>query len=367
MEAEVPPPGAGAADGSGGPAMVIGNKRFAVREDGTAADPDAVRMAMRSDTELVRKLRREKPEWASIILNDRPDGTYDVKKFQRILRENHRNMKHSRAMQTNDDGSAVNPAGFLEATRDHKEGRKWLKEIKEKDAELGVKINEGDTDALQEYLRRSKLMREQKDQPAPPPPPNPETPYDNNENMEVQMSMRILTDEGEEKDLFQVTPKETDEEKWHMPRQMRCTACQAVAFQAASAVVRRLTTRYKDELVGTATLEALQETCNDADMWTREYGLMPTAGGFNVFNGTGITLGEGVEMLGQDVMLSVAHGAQSARKLQEVCMALTLGADALEEDEFASMGLEAGSDVDAAVARFRSELCEKSGAVPICV
>jgi hypothetical protein len=144
---------------------------------------------------------------------------------------------------------------------------------------------DGDVDALQTYLRYVKHTSEAQ---AAPPPPNPETPYDGQENVAVQMSMRVLTDEGEEKDIYQITPEETDEEKWHMPSAMRCAACQAVSFQAASAVGARLAGRYKDELVGTVTLEALQDTCSDVQMWTSQYGVMPTAAGFNTFNGTGI-------------------------------------------------------------------------------
>ena len=54
-------------------------------------------------------------------------------------------------------------------------------------------------------------------------------------------------------------------------------------------------------------------------------------------------------------MLRVAPRAD-ARKLQEVCKALLLGADAPEEDEFASMSLEA-ADIPQGIARYKKELC----------
>ena len=48
---------------------------------------------------------------------------------------------------------------------------------------------------------REKLMESM-----PPPPP---TPYDEVPGAKVGMSMRILTDEGEEKDIYQVSVQQT--------------------------------------------------------------------------------------------------------------------------------------------------------------
>ena len=168
--------------------------------------------------------------------------------------------------------------------------------------------------------------------------------------------MRIQTPEGEEKDLYQVHATETDEEKWHMPSVMHCAACQAVAHQAATRVGAALDGRYATDLVGTVTLEALQDLCADSSVWVNEYGYMPTGSGYNTFNGTGITHPEGT-VFPEDIMLTSQHGGKSGEKLANVCKALILGADAIEEDEFASMYLEA-SGVEDAVVRYRAALCE---------
>ena len=165
-------------------------------------------------------------------------------------------------------------------------------------------------------------------------------------------------DEGEEKDLYQVTSEETDEEKWRLPKEMRCGACQAVAYQAGTQTFERLARRYKDELVGTATLEALEWACDTANpVWTSEYGIMPTAAGYNVFNGTGIVLSEAASFANNDVMLTSSHGSKSAEKLAVVCKTLMLGADGLEEDEWATITLEA-ADAAANAAKFKQVLCD---------
>ena len=278
----------------------------------------------------------------------------DVRRFQKILKENYKAQRMNEASKMNDDGSAVDPAAYLEMLKMSPKGKEWLRTVKEHGPELYPKIVEGDTEALRTYLRWLKQRAEQEEA---PPPPNPPTPYDKNKNVKIGMSMRILTDEGEEKDLYQVMPEETEEEKWHMPKEMECTACQAVAYNAATTVHARLASRYKDELVGTVTLEALQELCANEGMWTQTYGVMPTAGGYNVFNGTGIELPSKTEFENQDVMLTAQHSSTSGKKLVDVCKSLILGADAPEEEEFASMSLEAGEDVEAAIKKYRKELC----------
>ena len=75
---------------------------------------------------------------------------------------------------------------------------------------------DSNVEVLQDYLRHQKRQDEEQ---SAPPPPNPTTPYD--DVGQVQMSMRILTDEGEEKDLFQLMPKESEEEKWR-PKSLEC-------------------------------------------------------------------------------------------------------------------------------------------------
>ena len=105
-----------------------------------------------------------------------------------------------------------------------------------------------------------------------------------------------------------------------MPKEMRCTACQAVSYQAALAVRATLAARYKDDLLGAITLEALQGLCASGALWAKEYGLMPTASGYNVYNGTGVTLPAGADFVNNDVMMSVAHTDTQGKKLAEVCM-----------------------------------------------
>ena len=130
----------------------------------------------------------------------------DVRRFQKILKENYKAQRMNEASKMNDDGSAVDPAAYLEMLKMSPKGKEWLRTVKEHGPELYPKIVEGDTEALQTYLRWLKQRAEQEEA---PPPPNPPTPYDKNKNVKIGMSMRILTDEGEEKDLYQVMPEET--------------------------------------------------------------------------------------------------------------------------------------------------------------
>ena len=137
---------------------------------------------------------------------------------------------------------------------------------------------------------------------------------------QVHMSMRILTDEGEEKDLYQIMPEETDEEKWRMPKQMQCSACQAVAYQAAVAVDARLKRRHNDELIGIVTLEAIQELCSDVQHWTNAYGIQPTKAGYNVYEGDGVEMPKDDVFTKDDaVMTSKKHSDTAAKKLADVC------------------------------------------------
>ena len=110
-----------------------------------------------------------------------------------------------------------------------------------------------------------------------------------------------------------------------------------------------------DELVGIVTLDALQDLCHNPGRWTSEYGVMPTNSNYNIFNGTGITFPVDAEFM-QDVMLTSQHSEGAGRKLADVCKALLLGADALEEETFAAISLDAAS-IEDAVVRYKKELC----------
>ena len=67
--------------------------------------------------------------------------------------------------------------------------------------------------------------------------------------------------------------------------------------------------------------------------------------------------------LPDDAMMTSEHSGKTGEKLSDVCKALLLGADALEEDEFASMSL-AAETADAAVGMYRQELCFKEEGTP---
>lgn len=136
-------------------------------------------------------------------------------------------------------------------------------------------------------------------EPPPPPPPNPTTPYD--DVGQVQMSMRILTDEGEEKDLYSIAPQDSEEEKWTMPPHLKCAACQASAHQGAIAVSKALHARYKDDLIGVTALEAMQDLCDNTQVWMTEYGLVPTKTGVNAITGPGISARQGELLDGNQV------------------------------------------------------------------
>ena len=92
----------------------------AIEEDGSAADPDALRAAFRADKERMQKMRRERPEWTAII-DGRPDGTYDVKGFQRILRESARLQR----MQEKYGNKWSTVAGFLPGRTGQQCAQRW--------------------------------------------------------------------------------------------------------------------------------------------------------------------------------------------------------------------------------------------------
>jgi hypothetical protein len=334
-------------------AVQVNGQRFDVEDDGTPEDPDGLRSAMRADFDTMSMLRKEKPEWARIITGN-ADGSYDRATFVKIMRENRAGHRSAEDTQLNDDGTAKNPEGYL-AVLKREPGRKVLKSIKERDAELHARLIKGDVEALQDFLRASKASAdmEQERERMPPPPP---TPYD--DIGKVGMSMRILTDEGEEKDLYQLMADETDEEKWTFPPYMQCAACEAVAHQAALAVSKALRTKYDDDLVGTTTLEALETLCADKELWSTQYGIVPTGKGINAIKGDGITVAGDLEG-NMDVMLATQHNHEWGKKLMAACQRYVLGADAPEEMDIASMSQEStlrGDENDGA-ARFREVLC----------
>ena len=166
---------------------------------------------------------------------------------------------------------------------------------------------DGDLERMQSLLRTSKRARDAAENPPPPPPT---TPFD--AVGEVEMTFRVLTDSGEEKeralipaqrrlrrmrrgrvvlsinlaptltlalaldqDVYSLRPKDSEEEKWQMPTHMKCAACQASAHQGALALSRALSRRSPADPVGVSALEAMHSLCADHRLWTHEYCQLP--------------------------------------------------------------------------------------------
>ena len=220
-----------------GPVIKIAGQMFTLEADGSAANPDEVRAAMRSDASMMGQIRKNEPMWAATVAG-RPDGTYDVDKFQKMMRRKFVSFTTHQATKLNEDGTAVDPAAYLKmALKD----KKWVGQVKKmSDTQLKERILKGEPEGLQQMLRgqRARDEAQKAADEAPPPPP---TPYD--EMGQVDMSFRILTDEGEEKDLYSLRPKMVEEERWQLPVTRCIRACvravQCSAVRACSSRVMR--------------------------------------------------------------------------------------------------------------------------------
>mmetsp|Transcript_10146 Transcript_10146/g.26267 ORF Transcript_10146/g.26267 Transcript_10146/m.26267 type:complete len:524 (-) Transcript_10146:275-1846(-) len=345
------------------PAIQVGGKVFHLLADGSTDDVLGLRTAMRSDKAFMSDLRANSPDWAGVIAGG-ADGSFDETAFQERLRRNFQEYSKSVATKLNEDGSAVNPSAYLDVARKDKKWMKMLNAIPE--AELREEILRGNPEALQQLLKSSKQQADGVVPPPPPPmPPNPATPYD--DIGQVGMSMRILTDEGEEKDLYSLQPKENHDEtgrdKMVLPPHLRCAACQASAHQGALAVSDALRRRYKDDLVGLTALEAMEGLCDNAPKWTSDYGLQPTKTGVNTITGPGVTTRQDDLFDGQeDVMLQTQHSQEIGRKLADACREMLLGAE-LDEAELAATAMKAeeSGDEESVSRTFIHLLCEQEG------
>jgi len=344
----------------GGPALRVNGKEFHLHpEDGTAPDPQQLRAAMRADKGFMDTMREQSPDWARIVMGG-SDGSFDEEAFQKLLRKNFEMYQKDLSVKLNEDGSAKDPAAYLKTVR---EDKKWMKMLNSHpDTELREEILKGNPEALNRLLMNAKRQQNGQKPEAPPPmPPPPPTPYD--EKVHVQMSFRVLTDEGEEKDLYTLSPHHSEEEKWTLPSYLKCAACQASAHQGAVAVADALRKRYKDDLVGVTTLEAMQDLCDNAGKWTQDYGLQPTKTGVNAITGPGITARQDELLDGNtDLMLQTQHSMDLGRKLGEACKEMLIGAD-FDEDELAAAVMEAeeSADDDAGSRVFIEMLCEREG------
>ena len=297
-----------------GPALTLNGVTYRLLPDGSTDDVKGLRRSMRADKGFMDSLRENDAGWARIVAGG-ADGSFDEEAFQERLRKNFGEYEKAQAFKLNEDGSPVDPAKYLAAARKEK---KWLKMIKTLPEEDQKAILGGDTEKLSEMLRHAKRKQNGETMPEPPPPPpNPVTPYD--DVGDVGMSFRILTDEGEEKDLYSLAPKQSDEEKHILPPHLKCQACQASAHQGALAMAEALRTRYKEDLVSVTALDAMTSLCDNAGKWTADYGLQPGKKGVNLLQGPGITARRDEAMEGnQELMLQTAHSNDLGRQLGEV-------------------------------------------------
>lgn len=323
-----PPPKAGH--------LVVGGDKYSVTEEGVPLDPDGMRNAMKADRETMSQLRQNKPEWAKIVLGN-PDGTYNKVRFEQMIKENVMGARQQESLALNEDGTAKMPERYIAYLKAEK-GRKFLKGVKKDAPEVYEKLMNDDVDALQGFLKQMRMQRDQ-EKLMEQMPPNPPTPYD--DIGKVGMSMRILTDEGEEKDLYQLAADETEEEKWTMPPYLLCPACQAVTFQAAKTIATALEKKYNDELPGVVTIDALQSLCRDGVFWAHNYGVVPTKSGQNYIEGDGVAKPEHGDLTDMgDVMLAKMHKESWGGKIGMACERYVLGAEDLDIDDFVRMSHE---------------------------
>ena len=338
--------------------LVIGGTRFDVTDDGTPLDPDGMRAAMRADAATMAQFREHMPEYAKTVIGN-PDGSYNKPKFIKLVQDNVWGARAKESLELNEDGTAKKPDRYIQYLL-KEPGRKYLKEMKKNDPEAykGI-VDRKDPEALQSYLRQMTLHREQQKM-MDEAPPNPPTPYD--DIGRVGMSMRILTDEGEEKDLYQLAAEETEEEQWTMPPYMLCPACEASSFQAAKAVAHALATKYNDELTDVVAIDAMQELCRNVGLFTEKYGVTPTSTGQNYIEGEGVTKTETSLEGAGDLMLANMHSDKWGRKLAESCQRFVLGAD-LEIDEIVALSQEetAKGSENSGAARFQELFCRQPG------
>lgn len=73
----------------------IGKRRFALGGDGMPMDPDALRSALRKDKARMARIRKEMPEWATVIEGE-ADGSYDRRAFVGLMREDRMARRYGR-------------------------------------------------------------------------------------------------------------------------------------------------------------------------------------------------------------------------------------------------------------------------------
>jgi len=323
-------------------------------EDGTVSDPYAMRARMLQDVEKMKLIRENQPDLAK-ILDGHEDGSFDTEAFQNFARdEKRRRDLHEKAKdalkRSEEDGSALDPDAFIEMGRQDAD---FMKRLKKEDARIHKIYKTRDTEGLQESLREQ-FMSEMRAK-MPPPPPPPSTPYD--DVGQVGMSFRILTDEGEEKDLYTLQADPTDDEKAFLALHMRCPACHAIAHQTEAALNKALAAQKKDDILSLLALETLQEMCGNQSLWTSGYGVQPTKRGENMLFGDGIPEDKDSFEGNQEVMLQTAHSSETGTRLKHYCEHLLLGADTNMEPEDIAAAVSSGTDLKSALCFAEGQPC----------
>ena len=159
-------------------------------------------------------------------------------------------------------------------------------------------------------------------------------------NADVMATMTMLTEDGEEKELHQVQPRQTEEEVGSaaMPDYMKCAACGGVAHQFTSAIAATLAAREagtisnagtKPEPLAAELLDALQDgVCRNMSLWTHEYGVQPGVRGTNVLVGPGIVQDD--QFPPEDALLQTQHGNLWGRRLADLCQQIVVDHDELD-------------------------------------
>ncbi|KAL1530786.1 hypothetical protein AB1Y20_001682 [Prymnesium parvum] len=339
------------AGGVGSFAPLLATDTLALDGSGAAVDPHAFARRLRANEAGMGRMREERPELARLLEAE----PLDVERFQALLRQDKQIWQTAQDLALAEDGSARDPARFIEAVR---KNASHMAMLKKDHAEVWQIFRSGDVERLQEMLRDNQRQKELRD--GPPPPPPPPTPYD--AVGQVAMSMRILTESGEERDLYMLTAEQTDDEKVMVPLHMRCDACQAVAYQGALAVQHAFLSHGGRGLSSVMALDAVQELCDNVSLWTTKYGVVPTKTGTNALTGDGIQ--EKVEdSLSQDehVMMQTRHSNEWGRKMANMCSRFLLSADVDEDELFAAVRSAMPIEEHQAASVLKPLLCDLEG------
>ena len=288
-----------------------------VFSDGSAVNPEAYRALLLNNSEALESLGQQNATWRSIV----ETGTLD--EFQAFLRDMRATSVATSAFARNPDGSAVNPKAFREQWR---ADAARMEALEASDPYMHwVVATQDDDDVFQDMLRGEESKRRGEEKFV---------------NADVMATMTMLTEDGEEKELHQVQPRQTEEEVGSaaMPDYMKCAACGGVAHQFTSAIAATLAAREagtisnagtKPEPLAAELLDALQDgVCRNMSLWTHEYGVQPGVRGTNVLVGPGIVQDD--QFPPEDALLQTQHGNLWGRRLADLCQQIVVDHDELD-------------------------------------